>query len=115
MQWPTQGANPGRDSGIKIGKRGSGDARGEGGRVKFMFGVEDKGGIKSPDAQVVRWFAKEQVQEMTCHRGVAGGGFDALAGLVELMPIEQHGGKGGEQPIGHMLLVPAGCFRFEAT
>jgi len=39
-------ADGGGDGGVHIGKRGGGDARGEGGGVQFMIGVQDERDVK---------------------------------------------------------------------
>jgi len=38
-----------------------------------------------------------------------------FAEFMELMPVEQHGRKEGEQPVGNLVLVSARSFGFEAA
>ena len=74
VQRTFQRADGGGDRRINIGKRGGRDARGEGGGVQFMLGVQHQRDVEGPLHDFIRLLAGERVEEIRreAKLGIAG-------------------------------------------
>ena len=80
-----------------------------------MFRIQDQRGVERSPVQFARRGIVEQVQEMARDAVVVGGGLDALAVGVKPVPVQQHGRKGGEQPVGGVALPREVRLRFQVA
>ena len=68
-----------------------------------MLGIQHQRGIHAAFVQC-RWLlAMQQMQEMCCNRVVIRHQVDAFLIMAEVVPVQQHGAKAGNQAVGNML------------
>jgi hypothetical protein len=85
---------------IHVAARAGDDARGEGGGVELVLGVEVQRGVHGALPGGAGFLAVQQVQEMRADGVVVRLDGDALALRAPVVPVEQHGAQAGQQAVG---------------
>ncbi len=99
---PLQRADRPRNAGVEIGAGAGDDARGEGRGVELVLGVEDEGSVHGAHPLRRRRPPVQEVQEVPADRVVGGLGVDALAGVAEVVPVDEHRAEGRNEAIGDL-------------
>nr|GEU28025.1 hypothetical protein [Tanacetum cinerariifolium] len=91
------GAGDGR---MDVGTGTRDHAAGKGGRIEFVFRIQDQRCVHGLHPAVGRLEAVQQVQEVAADGIVVGFHLDALAVMAVVVPVQQHGAKRRHQAVG---------------
>src|SRR5262249_10050897 len=109
-----QGANRAGDGRVNVGTGAGDHATGKGRGIELVLGVKDKGLVKRLHMQLCWLPPVQETQKMTRHRVILRLDIDSSAMTRVVMPVKQHGGKTGQQPVSNIarsLESIVGCFR----
>ncbi|MNU38646.1 hypothetical protein D3C71_273230 [compost metagenome] len=95
-----QRADGARDGREHVRTGAGDDARGEGGRVEFVFSVQVQGDVHRLDPFVAGLLAVQQMQEVATDAVVVGLHVDDAAVVAEVVPVQQGGTQVGHQAVG---------------
>ena len=90
------------DRRVHVGAGAGDHARGKGGRVELVLGVENQRGVHRPFPQRRGLFAVQEVQKMPADGIVIGLNLDAPPGMGKVVPIQQHRTKAGHHTVGEV-------------